>query len=224
MDSKVLVRMELRGLKPVLREWTQEQARFRAIVDDFAWWYGERSNIGLLAVAACRLRGVAALEEFSTRKCLPEINEDKKDRHGRCDLWISGSEWGKSYAIEAKQAWTSIGASADFGSNIDSAFEKGPWADAGNLVIDEADVRVALLFVVPRIPCGQFDSAREQLVTFTNWLAAQRTPHRFHAVAWTLESQMKECLSADKRHSYPGVAIVAKVRQRAIKRRPAKAR
>ncbi len=169
--SKVVVTSAVKGLRPLLVQWTQliqEYCEENHRTDN-PWWYGERANLSLLAGAAWRLQnGWHALEEFPTTKrrtaggtkavepVVPEggIEKKKKSPRGRCDLYVSHRSTG--FAIEAKQAWQNL-SSATRRDRFSEAMTRAR-RDAGNLHSDEADHRIGAVFVVPFIPT---DSLRD---------------------------------------------------------------
>src|SRR5690348_5994978 len=82
----------------VVREYTQ-----RVPIDvkkpedkDYSWWHNERPQVGFFSIAAW-LNGWAVLQEWG-------IN--KKNSHGRNDLWIGRGK--TQLYIEAKQGWCRI--------------------------------------------------------------------------------------------------------------------
>jgi hypothetical protein len=144
------------GLYPLLRNWTGAVMDFcrRREYEDNCWWYNERASLSILAGAAWRTKGWSALEEFSTTKrgVIPDDQVDPgRIVRGRCDLYVAHGSG--DYAIEAKQAWQSIGRRARV-SRVDQAMAKA-WRDAGNLTHDEAQHRLAATFVAPFIPLSE---------------------------------------------------------------------
>jgi hypothetical protein len=89
---------------PVLQEWGACHVEFAQQVDDAAYWYTERSNVGILAQAAWR-SGRVALEEYQARKSR-QHGHATKEWLGRCDLWISDEQGGE--LIEAKQEYLAL--------------------------------------------------------------------------------------------------------------------
>jgi len=69
--------------------------------DDTAYWYNERSNIGVLSGAAWRC-GRIALEEFQQKKGY----RNRQKKNGRCDLWIATED--DDELIEAKFKWIAM--------------------------------------------------------------------------------------------------------------------
>lgn len=69
------------------------------LYDDLPYWYSERTNIGVLAAAALRMRGVVALEEYPIRR---------GDRAGRADLGLYDSRAERSYDFEFKFKYSAL--------------------------------------------------------------------------------------------------------------------
>lgn len=158
LDNLIEVKtsLRLRGLHPVLSNWTQAVMDFskQADHDNNCWWYNERASLSVLAGAAWRTKGWTALEEFSTTKraTVPdgEVDHGRVSR-GRCDLHIESPS--NNYAIEAKQAWQCIGKNAR-ADRMAKAMKKAN-KDAGNLSRDEGKHRLGLTFVVPYLSLSQ---------------------------------------------------------------------
>jgi hypothetical protein len=91
---------------PILKKWCEIVISWseRNEWEDVPWWYGERSSLGILGVAAWEA-GAVPLEEYSTEK-----GRGRGLWTGRGDLLISTSP--KDYIIEAKQKWISISSRA----------------------------------------------------------------------------------------------------------------
>ena len=109
----VKVNSALRGLRPLLVEWTAllEEYCIAHRYDDNPWFYNERATLSTLAGAAWRLEGWTALEEYSTKKWGGNQKKGSVDagklRAGRCDLFVAHRS--AAFALEAKQAWQPIG-------------------------------------------------------------------------------------------------------------------
>ncbi|BCT91037.1 hypothetical protein LYSHEL_00610 [Lysobacter helvus] len=143
----------LNGLQPLLHGWLKVVHDFCAAdqFEDNPWWYNERASLSTLAGAAWRLPRWNALEEFSTTKrgVLPDGDVDRRENvRGRCDLYVAHAT--TSFAIEAKQAWQPIGSRAR--KNYLAPAMQAAKRDAGNLTSDQADHRLAVVFVAPHIP------------------------------------------------------------------------
>lgn len=224
------------GLRPVLEAWAERSYAYCEChgFDDNSWWYNERASISVLAGAAWGLRGWCALEEFPTDKRRKgEIPDSKADageiipeRHrGRCDLWIGGAH---GYALEAKQAWQSIGPHAK-GDNprvrkqLDAA-----WDATGCLAADEADTRVAAVFVSPYLPVSAVRSERidgavdRQKVhaAVEAWLPTLKLTRRKHvdAFAWIFPEKCEGFVSSSKKYVFPGSVLILSRRQRGFRR------
>lgn len=220
---------ELRGLRPLLVQWTQLiqeycEANHRT---DNPWWYGERANLSVLAGAAWRLqKGWHALEEYPAEKrrtnggkviVEPVVPEDgvektkKKSPRGRCDLYVSHRSTG--FAIEAKQAW----------QNLSSAARKDRFAaamtlarrDAGNLHADEADHRIGAVFVVPFIPLQLLRGPNGKAPVDTRMAAdmvsawikdSEVSDHSAYAYVYTRASE--DYTNEKKDRLFPGVILV----------------
>ncbi|MDP3955455.1 MAG: hypothetical protein Q8Q15_03780, partial [bacterium] len=64
--------------------------------DDLPYTYGERANLGILAVATTKA-GYIPLEEYSADK-----GRGKHSRVGRADLWLTNKKGNKAFDFEAK--------------------------------------------------------------------------------------------------------------------------
>lgn len=94
----------LRFLKRLFRAWHSQLVEYEScLYDDLPYWYSERTNIGVLASAALRLRGVVALEEYPIRR---------GDRAGRADLDLYDSTAERSYDFEFKFRYSALGSTA----------------------------------------------------------------------------------------------------------------
>ncbi|WP_231367149.1 MULTISPECIES: hypothetical protein [unclassified Thioalkalivibrio] len=211
------------NLRPLLASWLSTVQHYCEHHEQFdnCWWHIERASISILAGAAWRLSGQnrqwAALEEFATRK---RVNVDQ-DVNGRCDLYISNKD--ESYAIEAKQAWQSIGNRSSGATQVQASMKQA-WDDAGKLSIDEADYRLAVTFVVPYIPLsegldekGKVDlkGVREKVNT---WLEDKRKFERARgkptAYACYFPYDCSNYRNEQSGRLFPGVVIVTERRLR----------
>ena len=167
-----------------------------------------------------------ALEEFATEKRRGEVPEgnldDGKPKRGRCDLYIGRpTEKGADFAIEAKQAWQSIGPNGTRTSDM-MRVREAAWEDAAKLDRYEAQVRLAVTFVVPYIPSSCVEKHGVEPL-LASWLALnpfekKRSPAARAPIAWA-------CVFPAKWHEFqnghgrvfPGVGLVAELRQRAAR-------
>lgn len=196
---------ELEVLKPVLENWitivSEYSAAFRS--DDACWWYTERANVGILAAAAWRTEGWLALEEYSTTKRSESKGESK---NGRCDLYLgkkSKKNHIQSFALEAKRCYISFTRQND-GAKIGGSLESA-WGDAGNLMKDEAERRLACTFILPYIkaPNGLSNDISQKLGEF---LKKVKDKFGWDAIAWAFPEQSR-AVKDDKGYYYPGVIL-----------------
>lgn len=213
---------KLRALYPVLEAWIEVVNRYCEVQVhwDNPWWFNERASLSTLAGAAWSLRNWVALEEYATTKRGPlptgKVSEDgiREERNGRCDLFIRNKT--HHFAVEAKQAWQSIGPRTLGVTFVHRAMRKA-WKDAGNLHIHEADHRLAATFVVPYLPASALKIA-EPGVWVKEWL--KRSPfdvdHRIPAaVAYVFPSNWKRFKGENKDGYFPGVVLVIEQRRKA---------
>lgn len=210
-QSAVWIRNEssLSSLRVVLESWVSECRRYGEIVEDHCWWHNERANVSVLAVSAGRVDW-AAIEEFGTEK--KRAIETKSEGHGRCDLYLCSPKHRKEFALEAKVAWQRMSTqtnAADIG--MDSEFPKideqwrHAWSDAGALSRDEADHRVAALFIVPYLDDREFRSDR--LVEYARGLPG------IDACAYYF-CDSSSLIDGSSGHFYPGVILALRHRKR----------
>lgn len=222
----LFINAKLKGLRPVISNWLQVIHDYSAShsFEDALWWYNERASLSALAGAAWRTNKWSAMEEFATTKrgILPAHGvEEGQIKKGRCDLYISNASTG--YAMEAKQAWQSIGERAT------SAYPK-MWGalsqaskDAGNLTVDEAEHRVGAVFVCPYIPVNEVLKAgstqrrpeidrklANELVEA--WLKGLRlkTSGEVDGAAWIFPARSGRFIGANKKNYFPGTLLLLK--------------
>jgi len=85
-------------IKNLIEKWDQTLKDFENVmtIEDLPYVYGERTNIGLLAVAAAKI-GFVVLEEYAQQK-----NQDGQSKPGRADLWLYSEDNSLDISIEAK--------------------------------------------------------------------------------------------------------------------------
>jgi len=212
---------KLRALRPVLDAWINAVHRYCKLQehDDAPWWFNERASLSTLAGAAWSLPDWAALEEYATTKkrVMPKDKVDEgglsPERNGRCDLLILGKS--TNFAIEAKQAWQSIGSQSEGVANIHKAMRKA-WHDAGDLHLDEGEHRLAATFVVPYVPTKSVGDGHPHGVV-RQWLDSDpfnvdgRKPA---ALAYVFPKDYASFETEDKKGYFPGVVLVIEHRQR----------
>lgn len=214
---------KLRVLRPVLEAWIEAVHRYRKLQghEDAPWWFNERASLSTLAGAVWTLPNWAALEEYATTKkgVMPEDKVDEggpsPERNGRCDLLILGKS--TNFAVEAKQAWQSIGSRSSGVANVHKAMRMA-WHDAGDLHLDEGEHRLAATFVVPYVPKRDVVGSHPHEVV-QRWLSSEpfnvdrRSPA---ALAYVFPKDVENLGAKDegKGGYFPGVLLVIEHRQR----------
>lgn len=207
---------ELKGLSPLLKEWISTVKEYYKISGgDLCWLYNERASLSTLAGAAWKI-GWGALEEYSTKKLYFKKGADKSHATGRCDLWIAHNS--KSFAIEAKHSWQRIGSGVKTPNKGAKRKFQAAFKDAGRLQKNEADARLAVLFVAPsfprsQLPPGETERAEKATEVINEWIATIKTDFGYEAVAYVFPAATRTC-EYDGR-IYPGVALIAKQRLKA---------
>jgi hypothetical protein len=140
---------------------------------------------------------------------------------GRCDLYVAHGT--TSFAIEAKQAWQSIGKRAS--KNRITPTMSAARRDAGNLTADQADHRLAVVFITPYIPLSEVakDARAKRVVdsakvksAFAGWLDGMDTS-AFDAHAVVFTARCENFVSKyDK--VFPGVFMAVKRVQKGTRR------
>ena len=184
-------------LKPVLENWCKIVVSWcdRNGWEDCPWWYGERSSLGLFALAAWEI-GAAPLEEYSTEKGM-----GKRRYTGRGDLLIPIGE--EDYIIEAKQKWISISNRARKGKDK----LRRSIMDAVNGAREATEFRgrrAGLVFAVPYLPESEKDSIDERLA---DWLGSLRELDTC-AVAWVFPKKARRRFVLYDGYLYPGIAVL----------------
>lgn len=232
IESGVWIRSSsrLEPLRPLLKAWVEKSLAYCKChnFEDNGWWYNERASLSILAAAAWSLKGWCALEEYSTEKRgnVPSDDMEVPDsRRGRADLWVGGRT---GYAIEAKQAWQSIGArSSGNNSNVWDKFDKA-LKDAGDLTSDAADRRIGALFVAAHLPVSQVRVPksgridRDQVAASVSaWFdaLALKSHAKVRAYAWVFPTKMDKFISDTGKNLVPGSLLILGERGRANKRK-----
>lgn len=217
-----------RELKSLLTAWVEAVERYVALCEkqDNPWWLNERASISVLAGAAWSLAGWSALEEYSAHKRIkrtPGEENQETTRNGRADLFIINRK--TTYAIEAKQAWQSIGQKSD-GTSRSFQKMKDAWNDSADIMGDHANRRFAATFIVPSLPLldlkaddPEADVDQELLMEYLNdWLGQMgnfaRPKGKEPAFAYVFPEVGNRHFNTYTRH-FPGVVLVLEERYRA---------
>ena len=187
---------KLAPLRRVFEEWIrtirQYAARTRSALGspDYPFWYNERASLGSIAAAAWLANGVA-LEEYSARK---------REARGRADLWILID--GERFAIEAKQAWPSIGTRAQGLPAQDSRKWLNAAKRAARELSKDEGLRVGLVCIAPSLPEGEINQLESLVRDFREEVSRVGA-----AMVWWFDLRQPPGDDADRR-LYPGVLIL----------------
>jgi len=202
---------------PLLLSFVKVVEKYCQIEGSPPYWFNERACVSLLAAAAWQA-GWVALEEYSTRKVMRE-GEDRRDRHGRCDLYIR-SPGGLAIAIEAKHAMSSV---EKILPEVGSALADARY-DAMTLFRGEASTRLAVAFVTPgfclasppsdesindicaRIVGGTEEVRPDDLSSAPDSGFQASPRRRTHALVFP--GSMRSCLGPAGLMYWPGVAMI----------------
>lgn len=225
MDGKIIGTAErLAPLRPIIRSWFKVLGEHckREKWEENPWWFGERATLSTLAGSAYRLPGWLAIEEYATEKqrslgeSRSQAKAEKTHGYGRCDLFLSKSK-NIGFALEAKQAWQSIGDSRDQWDKVRICMASA-WKDAGRLDKEEGE-RVACTFIVPSIPKSKTENA-DKLIAI--WLK-ERGWEKGHgwkkgkSVAAIFFPKKAMKMTTDFGRIFPGVVMVLTWKERGNK-------
>jgi hypothetical protein len=186
----------LKPLRPLLRRWIDLNVRYARAWKwkDCAWWYNERTSVGLLAASAWQIGGYS-LEEYATKK-----NYRRSQYRGRGDLYFELKS--VRYIAEAKHEWISAGRR----SRVSPGRLNQLLRHARSTVVDaetKRGTRLGLLFIVPMVPMRQRDDIRKLIDGLIRELRGKVC---YDAAAWVFP---KEATSLhDRDHVYPGVVLL----------------
>ena len=212
---------KLAPLRPIIKSWFEvmEEHCKREKWEGNPWWFGERATLSTLAGSAYRLPGWLAIEEYATEKqrFLGESRSQAKNKthgYGRCDLFLSKNK-NIDFALEAKQAWQSIGDSRDQWDKVRICMASA-WKDAGRLDKTEG-IRVACTFIVPSIPKGK---AKDADVLIENWLNSrgwekEQGWKKGKSIAALFFPKRAMKMTTEWGRIFPGVVMVLTWRERA---------
>ena len=216
---KIHTSSELRGLNKLLKSWSEVVTDYcRDDLENNCWWHTERANISTLAGAAWRLNeGWIALEEFSTKKrhriiVDQEVKRKKPYANGRCDLFVSHKS--TSFAMEAKQAWKRMNEGNRLFKDAVSEAMKSAIVDADNLVPDEANILLGIVFSAPRIPLSKVakkndSSQADSVITRSyveNWIKSSEL-NQYDAWAYVFPAKCEKLINITGKSVFPGVLL-----------------
>lgn len=220
---------KLQKLEPLLWSFVETVETYCRETAQPPYWFNERASVSLMAAAAWRI-GWIAIEEYVTRKVLAERSDvnSPTDRHGRCDLFAR-SPAGTRFAFEAKHV---AGTPEKLRESLIVSL-KAAREDASMLFATEADARVALAFAVPIFPVemldrpGAIDAEIRKVVGAAEQgsLADAGKPliggPRRSTYAYTFPPGMRTTKGPAGKFVWPGVMVIAQLRQRAASSRVA---
>lgn len=164
-------------------------------IEDLTYWNIERTNIGLLAVAANKLKALP-LEEFSAIK-----GPRKQQKTGRADLWILGKD-NKCYDIEAK--WCEVSLNSQYlTQTIESRLIES--VNDVKKLKDKSDFSIGIVFIVPYVKKNikhDYNSYLDKISDVGSYNAD------FACVHIAPKSLWKDFESEG--YNYPGITIVGK--------------
>ena len=190
----------------LLKSWIDVHESYAAATKDAAYWYTERTNIGILAQAAWKSE-LIALEEYQTKKMAR--HDPTAESNGRCDLWISDSKISGGKIIEAKQRYIQLGSArntAVANSHLRKAMDEAmrtvgtSGEDALGLVFLPTYYPVVNAKCEPRAIAAQVAKSIELLSASTA-----------HLIAWCFPGVLRALKGPDEVNYFPGLFMVASV-------------
>lgn len=134
----------------IVENWFEIHDIYVAKTKDVAYWYTERTNVGILAQAAWKSE-LIALEEYQTKKMAR--HDPTASSNGRCDLWISRNNG--SDVIEAKQTYIKLGSKRN--TAVANSYLKKSLDDAKRTVGDSGEDAIGLAFLLGYFPAANID-------------------------------------------------------------------
>lgn len=189
----------------LIEEWVLAHERYaRFSVDDAAYWYTERANIGVLAGAAWRC-GMVAIEEFQTTKdnSLSSRIGDRKTWKGRCDLWIARD--GHQEIIEAK--YRPISLRSKMAGDIAAAALSRAVGDAINSRWAEELYATGLVFL-PVFSNVRFTESSDTLVAKIETLVEELWLLDPTLLAWCFPDATRKLLGPNRKCYWPGLIML----------------
>lgn len=190
--------------RPVIAAWQSAHARCAATTNEAAYWYTERTNVGVFAAAAWN-SGLVAFEEYQVQKNhVTPLTGDPDCWFGRCDLAIEGE--GFNEVMEVKQRRISLRSIAP-ASQVDRLVASAVHDTKCTLLHDTGE-GTGLAFVLPYISAigTTAGSLSDSITRFIEQL------HKCDCglLAWCFPSQSREFKWWNERDYMPGVVLVAK--------------
>jgi hypothetical protein len=183
-------------------QWTAIHRRYaRVTADDAAYWYTERTNVGVLAQAAWAC-GLVALEEYQAKKARGTENEDPHS--GRCDLWLANGKQG--HFIEAKQRYLHL-RSTKMTDIINECLERAH-TDAVATRESEGDHGIGLAFFPIYIPVSSIEP--EELSGELSSLPEKFGESEAELIAWCFPQETRYLKGQGEKNYVPGLVMAGK--------------
>jgi len=186
----------LKHWKAIFEEWFLLLKRYCRSTSgkDAPFWYNERSNIGILSVAAYRC-GFIALEEYQCTK-----GRGANKRNGRADLWIASDFLNTAESVEGKFAFISL-TSKDIAVFVTKRIEL---AIKDVKKVNEESNKIALVFLSVYL---QTNKMHEFELLFKNFKSEIKKV-TYDVLAWCFPTEARYLKVTNK--YYPGVFVVGR--------------
>lgn len=186
----------------LLNAWIDIHEKYAAATEDAAYWYTERTNVGILAQAAWQSDFIA-LEEYQTKKMAR--HDSTTESNGRCDLWISGAKF--QHIIEAKQQYIQLGSTRNTevtNSHLEKAID-----DAKRTVGFSGGEAIGLVFLPAYYPVAkcQPKAIEKQIERSIELINASNSD----LVAWCFPGVSRTFKGQNEVNYIPGLFMVASV-------------
>ena len=188
---------------PLVNQWQDAHQTFVAATGDAAYWYTERSNVGILAAGAWKM-DLVALEEYQVEKSHsePDSPETSKNWKGRCDLWIYGKKFNE--IIEAKQNWVQI-LSPRAVKRAEKTLESAA-KDARDTSGKDVELGTGIAFLLPYVSVESTSprALRSDLAALIERLHACQAG----LIAWSFPHQARAFKGTGEKNYIPGVIML----------------
>ena len=198
-----MITSHIHSFTPVLKKYLEINKVFLTKWNnkDCPWFYGERSNIGILAASVWKVGGIA-LEEYNFDKSMKD-GRRKQKYIGRNDLYFKIG--GKHYIAEAKHfamQYPRKNYEQLMKARFNAALEDARLVDISNCTC----TRLGILFVVPRIR----HSHKEHFYDYLEKIKKEASALRHDAIAWTFPKVPSPIIHSGNNDLYPGKIIIIK--------------
>lgn len=183
-------------------QWTAAHRRYaRVTADDAAYWYTERTNIGVLSQAAWAC-GLVALEEYQAVKASHECEDGT--HAGRCDLWLANRKHG--HFVEAKQRYLHL-RSRKMISIANECLNRA-YEDAKSTSSSQGIHGIGLAFLPICVPINSIDP--NDLTSELEVLPEVLKQTDAELIAWCFPLETRLLKSFNKKLYFPGIVMLGK--------------